>query len=173
MRGIYPLLIFLFLLSCDDYDRNEEGHILSVTLDPNLTEDTNGYYHLTLDQSNWQTLHRLSGTVTKDGSPAENVKFYWESNLFWVLGDTLGYIVLRGLTDDLEYVSYDTSYIIGFSGMEVPTINPASYSNSEGEFNQMIAPVNIMTGDTMVVMISYFDSYSDASGDTSLAIVLE
>ena len=32
------------------------------------------------------------------------------------------------------YVSVDTSYVIGFNGMEVPTINPVSYSNGIGEY---------------------------------------
>ena len=42
------------------------------------------------------------------------MKFYWESNLYWELGDTLGYYIHRDLTDDLEYVSYDTTYVTGF-----------------------------------------------------------
>ena len=57
------------------------------------------------------------------------MKFYRESNLYWELGDTLGYYTHRDLTDDLEYVSYDITYVAGFSGTEVPTSNVSSVSN--------------------------------------------
>ena len=46
----------------------------------------------------------------------------WSSSHYWTLGDTLGYWIRQGLTDDLEWVSYDTSYVVGFDGQEVPTI---------------------------------------------------
>jgi len=55
----------------------------------------------------------------------------------------------------MVYVSYDTIYVIGFSGQEVPTINPASYSNAKGEFNQMAGFVRNMIGDTARIEVSY------------------
>ena len=58
--------------------------------------------------------------------------------------DTLGYVVKRDLTDDLVYVSYDTTYITWFNGYEVPTKNEVSYSNRYGEIGNMIAPTNQM-----------------------------
>ncbi len=83
------------------------------------------------------------------------VRFEWSSNLYWVLGDTLGYIIKRGLTDEMVYVNYDTITITGFKGQIVPTINPASYSNSKGEFNQMSGFVRNMIGDTAKIEVSY------------------
>ena len=68
-----------------------------------------------------------------------------------MLGDTLGYIVHYGYTDDWVYVAYDTTYVTGFSGEEVRTTNWASYSDSDGEFSNMIAPVKTMIGDTLNV----------------------
>ena len=56
----------------------------------------------------------------------------------WYLGDTLGYIVNTHLSNVGEYVTVDTSYMVGFDGMEVPTSNMISYSNKSGEFNNMI-----------------------------------
>ena len=47
----------------------------------------------------------ILGIVYKDNQPIDLMKFYWESNLYWELGDTLGYYIHRDLTDDLEYVS--------------------------------------------------------------------
>ena len=57
------------------------------------------------------------------------------------IGDTLGYIVSRGLILNLQYVNYDTTYLTQFNGLEVPTSNQVSLSNSKGEINNMIAPV--------------------------------
>ena len=73
-------------------------------------------------------------------------------------------IVKRGLTDQLEYVTYDTIYVTGFNGMEVPTINPASYSNGDGEFNQMFAPVKSMRGDTVTVTVARQDYFGEWQG---------
>ena len=108
----------------------------------------------------------------ENGSSAELIKVVWSSNLYWYLGDTLGYIVHEGLTDDLIYVSYDTSYITGFNGMEVPTSNQASYSNAEGEVNNMIAPVRSMIGDTMTVFWR-FSGNDYLYNEGSIEIVLE
>ena len=59
-------------------------------------------------------------------------KFAWGSNFYWALGDTFGYVIANnGLTDDLVYVGYDTTYITWFSGYEVPIINGSSSSHSQ------------------------------------------
>ena len=131
---------------------------INITVDPRLQIDTNGYYHLSIDSLKWQTIHRFSGTAKVDDESLENLKLYWESSHYWVLGDTLGYVVKRTLSALTgEYVYYDTTYVTQFSGMEVPTINSASYSNSSGEFNQMFAPVKTMISDTVTIWIYYWD----------------
>ena len=152
----------LLIFSCEDLtetDANNENEIEIVfNLEPRLDQDNNGYYHLELNPSTFQTIHRISGHIYGDGQPLDLVKFYWESSHYWVLGDTLGYIINRGLTDQMTYVSIDTSYIIGFEGFEVPTINSASYSNADGEVNTMFAPVWTMRYDTVNVSVGYFDN---------------
>jgi len=57
-------------------------------------------------------------------------------------------------------------YVIGFSGQEVPTINPASYSNTKGEFNTMFAPVRNMRGDTARIEVSY--GVREVTGDSNV-----
>ena len=47
-----------------------------------------GYYHLTLNRSNWQTTHRVSGVVTTinengDKLFVESFWVEWESDLYW------------------------------------------------------------------------------------------
>ena len=166
MRKLLLILMLsgLTFWSCEDENENNESY--TVEIDARLPVDNNGNYHLTLERNSWQTLHRVSGHVSSDGYAVENFWVEWDSNLLWYLGDTLGYIVNRYLNNSGIYVSVDTSYIIGFNGMEVPTSNSISYSNSSGEINNMIAPVRIMVGDTMRLRYSYFN------GMDSIMIVL-
>ena len=55
--------------SCEDLseDENENNESYTVEIDARLPVDNNGNYHLTLERNNWQTLHRVSGTVSSDG----------------------------------------------------------------------------------------------------------
>ena len=171
MRKLLLILMLsgLTFWSCEGLseDENENNESYTVEIDARLPVDANGYYHLTLERNNWQTIHRVSGHVSSDGYAVENFWVEWDSNLLWYLGDTLGYIVNQYLNDSGVYVSVDTSYILGFDGMEVPTSNSISYSNSSGEINNMIAPVRSMVGDTMRLRYSYYN------GMDSILIVLE
>jgi hypothetical protein len=96
--------------------------------------------------------------LTEEESPIESFWIEWESDLYWYLGDTLGYIVNRNFTSNGNYVSVDTSYMVGFNGMEVATSNIISYSNSNGEINNMIAPVQSMIGDTLTLTAIWYNS---------------
>ena len=165
--GVILSTLSLLIIGCEDnhehYDDIEFDYALV------LPQDDNGYYHMSLG-SNWQTTQRLTGTLTSNHSQSradylrdlvETVMVYWESSHYWVLNDTLGYIVKRDLTDDLVYVAYDTSYITGFSGFEVKTINFQSYpvksSETTYEVNQMFAPVQSMRGDTIQIWTYFWD----------------
>ena len=98
---------------------------------------------------------------------------YWESSHFWVIGDTLGYVIKRTLSALTgEYVYYDTTYVTQFNGMEVPTINSASYSNSIGEFNQMFAPVKTMISDTVTVWVYYWN-YKGEIKESEFYVILD
>jgi len=155
-KVVITALISLIVISCED---NNNHHELSFDL--RLTEDGRGYHHLKLDENNWQTLHRVSGLIRDEGFGVENFWVEWESNLYWYIGDTLGYVVKRNFNDEGMYVSYDTTYLTQFSGMEVATSNMISYSNSNGEINNMIAPVQSMVGDTMKLTASWYDGKKD------------
>jgi len=168
LKRVLSLLLSLVIFGCDgENSLSSETTEYKVTVDVRLPVDTNGYYHLTLERDKWQTLHRVSGTVSSDGYAVENFWVEWESNLYWYLGDTLGYIINRNFNNNGLYVSVDTSYIVGFDGMEVPTSNIISYSNRYGEINNMIAPVRSMIGDTLVLTAIWYNS------EKSIEIVLE
>ncbi len=174
MKVITSSLLFLLLFGCSDSVSSFESvepDVIRVELNPRLNVDDNGYYHLELS-NNWQTLHRLSGTAYINDVPLEVLRVQWESSHYWYLGDTLGYIVNRYLTENGVYVSVDTSYVVGFDGMEVPTINPASYSNAEGEVNTMFAPVRTMKSDTVTVWMYFYNNVAEIHVD-SFKVILE
>jgi hypothetical protein len=158
--GLITLIGFNLFIGCEDVIlASESKSTESISFDMRLPVDSNGYYHLNVDRNNWQTLHRVSGSVlTEEESPIESFWIEWESDLYWYLGDTLGYIVNRNFTSNGNYVSVDTSYMVGFNGMEVATSNIISYSNSNGEINNMIAPVQSMIGDTLTLTAIWYNS---------------
>ena len=170
LNCLFLFSLSIFFTQCDDYnyDENNNNQNVNISFDMRLPVDSNGYYHLELNKEKWQTIHRVDGVVTDDlGDPLFYRRIEWESNLYWYLGDTLGYIVKRGLSDDVIYVSYDTVYVTGFDGMEVATTNIRSYSNDDGEISNMIAPVSTMEGDTLLLKAYYNDTYA------SFGIVLD
>ena len=93
VKTTITLLISFLLISCESPTSSDE--FADLSFDMKLSKDSNGYYHLTLDRNNWQTLHRVSGSIVKDGYGYENFRVEWSSNLYWIIGDTLGYIVSR------------------------------------------------------------------------------
>ena len=148
--------ILLCLPGCSEpFEVAPLGH--EFELDARLPVDSLGYYHLELSD-NWQTLHRLSGQVSPVVASHDLATVYWESSHYWYIGDTLGYVVKRNFNDAGMYVSYDTTYLTQFNGMEVPTSNTVSYSNSLGEINNMIAPVRSMIGDTLTLTAIWYNS---------------
>ena len=180
MYRFLPLLLFIILSfwSCEDNKTDEDSKSIYsfdiVWEDTGITKDDNDYFHLTIDRNNWQTLYRVRGIVKKNDVTEPFMKFSWESNLYWELGDTLGYYIHRGLTDDLEYVSYDTTYVTGFEGTLVPTSNITSVSGEDGDVSNMIAPVKSMVGDTLILSWYFFDWITgDYGGDGEMSFVLE
>ena len=164
IRSVKRILIgsFLLFIGCSNPLYNEaKDEFATIKFDMRLSEDNNGYYHMTINQDSWQTLHRVSGSITQDGYGVENFRIGWESNLYWYIGDTLGYIIKRNFNMDGQYVSYDTTYLTQFSGLEVSTSNQISYSNGKGEINNMIAPVKTMVGDTMKLTATWYDGYTN------------
>lgn len=172
LKPIFLIQMFFFLSCSSITDSEEDKVVFLFEENTGLPIDDNGFYHMELDMESWQTIHRISGHVYLNDEPLEFLKVFWEASHFWYIGDTLGYIVRRGLTDDLQYVSYDTSYVTWFNGFEVPVVNSASYSNADGEVNTMFVPVRTMLGDTITIWYSWIGWYAGVSHD-SLKIILE
>ena len=167
--GLITLIGFNLFIGCEDSRLSP----ITFELDSKLTEDVNGYHHLTIDTTQWQTLHRISGHVYRDGESVNVLKFGWASSHHWIVGDDYGYIVSRGLTDDLVYVSYDTTYITWFSGWEVPIVNGSSYSREDGEVNTMMAPIRTMKGDTATIYYGWYDDWTDEETTNEFYVIFD
>ena len=155
--GVIALSVINLFIGCEDSNQIEP---IEFKLEARLNEDNNGFYHLRIDTTKWQTLHRISGSVLRNGEGVDVIDFAWASTHYWTTNDTFGYVIANnGLTDDLVYVGYDTTYLTWLSGYEVPIVNGSSYSNSDGEVNTMIAPVRTMRGDTATIYYGYWDNW--------------
>ena len=163
--AILPLIIVS--ISCSGLNDSNPELLIEFTLDPRLDADTSGYYHLVLDSTRWRTGHEIAGTITAGGKPIEFAQFLWESSHYWLVGDSIGYLVLRG-NDDLIYTSNDTLYSTQFYGQEMLTVDCCSYSDYAGEVYTVFVPVWSMRGDTAEVYWMH-----EFGGFGSIEIVLD
>ena len=151
---LFSLILISITYACglNNIETSEGDYIYNLELIPRLGSTLDGYFVLKLDSTKTQTIHRISGRLLKNGEePYPPEKVEWDSNLTWALNDTT-YIIYRSFLNLLgNWVVVDTSYISGFDGEIVPTINESSYTGTDGEINTIIAPIYSMKGDTMIV----------------------
>jgi len=83
---VFYSLMFIGLVGCSPDDDIIEPITPIMELDARLPMDTNGYYHLELNDESNQTIHRVSGQVLYITSPT---KIGWESNLYWTFENNL------------------------------------------------------------------------------------
>jgi hypothetical protein len=167
MKKLIPLLILFASCSKQDVVIPQQNFTLSIdsvltqTGKNSLPLDNNGYYHFKMPIADLmkQAPTRITGRILMNGNePNPAQKIDWESNLYWVLqpGDTIANITKT-------YINYFTGQytivklppLINTSKQLVPTINTTSISGTNGEVNIMIAPIQQMKGDTMVVKATH------------------
>ena len=153
MKICFYFILIILLTNCSDPVSSEISHHYDFIVqyeDTDVWKDDEGLYHLKIDTTRWQTLYRVRGLVLKNGKPTEGISISWASNLYWYMGRDDFYIVKRKLSDDVVWVNYDTTRIDFFDGFIVPTSNIRSITNSKGEWSNMIAPVRIQKGETLI-----------------------
>lgn len=156
-KTLLILISLIGLISCEKEELQiPDNYTLSV--DGRLDTTSEGLYKLQLNSTSnsIQTIHRLTGTLLNNGKePYPPQLVNWESSHSWAINDT-AYVMIRRFINPLgQWVTVDTTYVTGFGGAIVPTINSSSYSGTEGEINTVIAPVDNMVGDTMVVKCKF------------------
>lgn len=178
LRVILFQLALWLVASCSTTDPWVEPDSYLLTLDGRLEQDSSGYYHLPLLRDRYQTVHRITGSLldTLGNPPYQEQRVTWESSHVWLFspGDTVITIYRRNIDVWGRWVVVDTATFIAPATMEVPTVNPASYTTSTGELNTMIGPVLDMLGDTMTVQATWTSPwYTTDTIRTAVRIVLE
>ena len=167
---LVSVLVFLILLtSCTKEDDITIPDFYTMELDGRLDTTNEGLYKLELNSSDnsIQTIHTIGGTLLNNGEEPYPQLVEWESSHNWTLNDTAYVIVRRTINALGNWVTIDTSYVTGFNGSSVPTINEFSYSGDGGEINTVIAPIDEMVGDTLIVKARFEDI------EKTIRIVLE
>jgi len=156
---ISVLILLTLLTSCEDTIMDELPDNYTLELDSRLDTTDDGLYKLELNstQNSIQTIHRISGKLLNNGEEPYPQLVEWESSHQWTLNDT-AYVFIRRTINVLgDWVDVDTTYVTGFAGSIVPTINEFSYSSDGGEINTVIAPIDEMVGDTLIVKARFED----------------
>lgn len=154
---LLPILVGLF--SCED-KITDIPDFYTLEIDGRLDTTAEGLYKLKLVSTNNsdQTIHRVTGQLLNNGEEPYPPQYVdWESSHIWYLNDTTHIIIRRTINVLGEWVNIDTTYVTQFQGDIVPTINPTSVSGTDGEINTVIAPIEDMRGDTLVVTCTFRD----------------
>ena len=166
---LYSLMLLGTLTSCTDDPLSDLPDNYTMELDGRLDTTNDGLYKLELNSTDnsIQTIHRITGKLLNNGEEPYPQLVEWESSHQWTLNDT-AYVFIRRTINVLgDWVDVDTTYVTGFAGTVVPTINEFSYSGDGGEINTVIAPIDEMVGDTLIVKARFEDI------EETIRIVLE
>jgi len=156
-KTLLILISAIGLISCEK-EPIQIPNNYTLSVDGRLDTTNEGLYKLQLNSTSnsIQTIHRLTGKLLNNGvEPYPPQLVNWESSHSWTLNDTAYVMIRRVINTNGQWVNVDTTYVTGFAGAIVPTINPSSYSGTGGEINTMIAPIDEMIGDTMVVKCKF------------------
>ncbi len=166
---LYSLMLLGTLTSCTEDPISDIPDNYTMELDGRLDTTNEGLYKLELNSTDnsIQTIHRITGKLLNNGEEPYPQLVEWESSHQWTLNDT-AYVFIRRTINVLgDWVDVDTTYVTGFAGTVVPTINEFSYSGDGGEINTVIAPIDEMVGDTLIVKARFEDI------EETIRIVLE
>jgi hypothetical protein len=168
---ILPIIGIVLLCACEKEVTKPipPQHTISFTIDSALSSngtqslpiDKNGFYHLTMDNSNHQTLSRITGTFLVNGKPNRiptpvHGSIEWSSSHFWILkrGDVIGSIIktyFNPYTGQLQNIQLPN--LISQWDAVIPAINAISQLGYfTGEVNIMSAPIYKMKGDTITII---------------------
>jgi hypothetical protein len=167
----YSLMLLGTLTSCTTDPLSDIPDNYTMELDGRLDTTNEGLYKLELNSTDnsIQTIHRITGKILNHGEePLYPQLVNWESSHQWYIERDTAYSYIRRVINfSGQWVNVDTIYVTGFAGTIVPTINEFSYSGTDGEINTVIAPIDEMVGDTLIVKATFEDL------EETIRIVLE
>lgn len=123
MKYLLILLVAVFV-SCSSPTSPTTTFVPEMSIEPNLTMDSNGYYRMNVERSVRQTLHRISLNTNYEKS----TRIEWFGNSSWIYNH------------------------MGFE-FEIPVINGVSYTSiDDGTAQTIFAPVVELVGDTITIV---------------------
>jgi len=148
MKILKYLLIGIAFASCQKEDV-EPIMNYEFTMDGRSYKDNNGYYHITANPNQSQTLHKVGAKITSKDKYDLPSHVVWSSSHFWeIKSDTLGYMYHYIWNTAIG----DTIPITGYYGQYVPVILGSSYTGGEDDSTfMMMAVIPEMIGDTIEV----------------------
>ena len=105
-----------------------------------------------LNESTWQTLYTMGGQMWSDDYNVTHTRIEWESDMYWKVHDPNGYFKTdcRGCLSGTWYDTDGSTERLTFDEHTMaPVTNQVSLVRSDGTFNNVIAPVQSMTGKHM------------------------
>lgn len=165
LKTVFLFLCMATLMSCEEKTQ-EVNDNYTLTVKTNLDTTVDGFYRLKLDLTRLphiqpttiQTLHVIEGNLLSDNNvPGQSKLIKWESSHMWVSTDSLDMIIYKTINRLGYWVPYDTIYIDSFKGTIIPIVSNVSYTDMEGEFINVIAPVDEMIGDTLTIKAKFMN----------------
>lgn len=121
---LLTLILMIVVSSCTNPTESTSTFTAEMTIQPNLNKDSNGYYHMTVEHSNLQTIH----TILLNTNFESSTRVEWFANSSWVYNHV-----------GIEF--------------NVPIINEVSYTSpDDGTARTLFAPVVELIGDTVTVV---------------------
>ena len=148
LKNLVASLLFLLIIGCESSPtgtQNYHGTAEVSVIMPSIES-------IELNDYSWQTLVTMYGVLESDNIDVKNIRIEWQSDMFWIVGNTTGYFKLDCRTC-VNGTWYDTDgttipMIYNFHTMS-PVTNQVSIADASGEFGNVLAPVNIMNDDFM------------------------
>ena len=138
------LLLLILIMGCEGNPFGSmEDKLSSIVFELENEVDENGYIHILADRNRFQTTYRISGHLYRDNEPMNTARMGWFSETHWL------------------YEEY-----------EIPIVNSASYSREDGEVNTMMAILNSMIGDTIVVLYVIIDDWKGEETDGEIHCII-
>lgn len=149
LKKLSASLLFLFLIGCEstlgpgDFEENSSGTVYCSM--PSIPE-------IDLDDNRWQTITPIDGELSSDNIDVAYIRVSFQSDMFWIVGDSTGYFKLNCRTCD-DGIWYNTDgtteeMYYDFHTM-APVTNQVSLAREDGTFRNILAPVKVMNNDSM------------------------
>ena len=148
LKNLVASLLFLLIVGCDSTPTGSQHYHGTA----NVTVVMPSIPRIELNDYSWQTLVTMYGLLESDDVDVKNMRIEWQSDMFWLVGDTTGYMRLdcRTCINGTWYGTDGTEFPMTYNFHTMsPVTNQVSLADAAGEFGNVLAPVRSMVGESM------------------------